>query len=285
MDWTDFLLNTLVSASAGTVLTGLLAFLFKTWITERLTSSIRHEYDSKLEQLKSDLKAQADENLALLKAELDLQAERLKIASASFSDVQKATIAKKIEAVDHIWGATRRARGLVPGVVTLLDVLTDEELSNLSASPQLRDMLALIRAVKPMQLLPEIFGDADIARPHVGEYIWALFSTYHGLLSRMILLVCGTRDDSDRRWFRDQGVLKLVGSAFGNQKRTEFSTLTSGQFTWLQIEFERRLFSAFDRLLTGKAFSEAALNQAVEMEQMLARVIKPDADGLVRPVS
>ena len=272
MDWQNFLLGLLTSAAAGTLLTATLAFLLRSWITERLKGAIRHEYDAKIEQLKADLKSQGDQHLTLMKAEIDRQAEKLRIAAASFSEVQKATIARKIEAVDHLWNAVRRARGKVPGLITLTDVLTDEELADLSKSSQIRDMARALLALKPADLVPELFDDADKARPHVGEFTWALFSTYHGILSRVIFLVCGTKPNSDRRWHRDASILRLISSAFGPSKLTEFELLQFQRLSWLQVQFERELFAAFDSLLTGKSFSAAALRQAVEMELLVAKV-------------
>jgi len=282
MDWQNFLLGVLTSATVTTALTAVLAFLCRAWIIERLKASIKYEYDEKLEQMKAELRSQGDRNLAELHSEIDRQAEKMRIAAASFSDVQKATISRKLEAVDHLWNAARRARTSIPGAITLTDVLTDDELADLSKATKFNDLLQMIRAVKTMEILPAFFDDAEVSRPHVGEYVWALYATYHGLLARAVLLICGTKPNSDRRWFRDRNLLRLVESAFGPEKRGEFESLSLQRLNWLQRQFERELFASFDKLLTGKAFGEAALKQAVEMERLVA-TLQVERDAAVTP--
>jgi hypothetical protein len=80
--------SALKSAVPPTVLLLAIGWLCRTWIGERLTAGVKHEYDDRLEQLKAELRAQGDSNLALLKSEIDRQADKLRIASSSFTAVQ-----------------------------------------------------------------------------------------------------------------------------------------------------------------------------------------------------
>ncbi|MGP6460705.1 hypothetical protein [Pseudomonas parakoreensis] len=263
----NFVLTIVASAGVSATLVLALGWLLRTWIGERFKAGLKHEYDDRLERLKVELKKQSDADLASAKAEIDSQAEKLKVAAISFSDVQKATIPKKIEAVDALWEAVRAARGHVPGVVYMCDILTDAELSTLRTSQNFAAFRKLLAAVNPMELAPLIFADADKTRPHVGEYIWALNSTYHGIVVRCIFTLAGKKD---ARWYLDEVTQKLVGSAFGDAALQRFRALPYRHFDWLRLEFERELFSSFDKLLNGKSFSEAAMRQAQEMERELA---------------
>ncbi|MFF5867607.1 hypothetical protein [Pseudomonas sp. NPDC012596] len=265
----NFALTTLATAGVTTVLLAALGWLLRTWIGERLKASIKHDYDERLERLKSELKVQNDLDLAALKSEVDRQAEKLKIAALSFSDVQKATIPRKIEAVDDLWAAVMQARGHMPGEFYVCDVLTDDELSDMRKTGPLNDIRLRLLKIDAMALSPLIFGDAEKVRPHVGEYIWALFATFHGLLSRILFLISGKNED--RRWYRDKNVQRLIASAFGQDRLDVFLHLKVSRYDWLRREFDGRLFASFEHLLNGKAFSEAALRQAQEMESQLAR--------------
>lgn len=51
----EFIITTIASAVVTTSLLGFAAWMTRTWIKERLTSSIRHEYDIDLEKYKSKL--------------------------------------------------------------------------------------------------------------------------------------------------------------------------------------------------------------------------------------
>jgi hypothetical protein len=265
----SFALNTIATAGVSAVLLAALGWMLRTWIGERLKASIKHEYDDRLERLKSELKAQSDLDLAALKSEVDRQAEKLKIAALSFSDVQKATIPRKIEAVDNLWAAVRQARNYIPGEIYICDVLTDGELADMRTSASLNELRLRLRGIDALSLSPLLFGEAEKVRPHVGEYIWALFSTYHGIVSRIMFLLADRNED--RRWYRDENTQRLISSAFGQDRLEVFLGLSLNRFDWLRREFEGLLFLSFEQLLNGKAFSEAALRQAQEMESQLAR--------------
>lgn len=63
------------SAPLGAVLTSALFWLLRNWIAERLTGSIRHDYNKDLEKHKAILKAQFDAELEGRKAALKAQSE------------------------------------------------------------------------------------------------------------------------------------------------------------------------------------------------------------------
>lgn len=54
---------TLVSVTSSLGITGLITWLLKNWIKERLTQSIKHEYDTKLEELKAELEEERNQRL------------------------------------------------------------------------------------------------------------------------------------------------------------------------------------------------------------------------------
>ncbi|WP_288502248.1 hypothetical protein [uncultured Pseudomonas sp.] len=272
MDWKELLLTVITSAAGSAVLIGAIAYLSKTWITERLKASIKYDYDIKLESLKADLQIESEHHLAQLKSEIDRSAERLRAAALSFTEVQKATITRKIEAIDGLWEAVRTARTHIPGVIFLTDYLTGDELKDMAQYPKLGELRRELDALSSADIALKFFLHADNARPHVGEYVWALFVTFHGIMARVIFILQGKPTRGDRRWYQDDSVLRMIESGFGNERRTLFEALAGQRLEWLRREFEKELFKSFEQLLTGRSFSEAALNQAFEMEQLAAKV-------------
>lgn len=135
---------TAVTSSLGTAgLIAILGWLFRVWIGERLKSSLKHHYDQQLEQLKADLKGQGEANLTHLKSEVDRQAEQLRIAASSFSEVQKATIVRKIEAVDALWVGVLHARRAFPSIIVMTDALTRSEILDLYNGEARSELLTL----------------------------------------------------------------------------------------------------------------------------------------------
>ncbi|HGI8854340.1 TPA: hypothetical protein ACJT9T_003508, partial [Vibrio cholerae] len=62
----DIILTILASVTASSVASAVIVWLSKTWITERVKSSIKHEYDLKLESYKAKVeieKTAAIENI------------------------------------------------------------------------------------------------------------------------------------------------------------------------------------------------------------------------------
>jgi len=70
----EFLITIISYVAVSTILTGLLLWLTKSWISERLKNAIKNEYDEKLETHKSQLKAQTDIEVEKLKSSLSITA-------------------------------------------------------------------------------------------------------------------------------------------------------------------------------------------------------------------
>lgn len=88
------MLDTIVAAIlSSTAATGILIWLTKSWISERLRNSIRHEYDQKLESHKALLKYQADAELEKIKAELQIEAAKRNIQfSKIFEEIANTVV-------------------------------------------------------------------------------------------------------------------------------------------------------------------------------------------------
>jgi len=78
----NFINEVVVSLGTSGVLTGLLIWLSKSWVSERLKNAIKLEYDQKLETHKAELKALNDIEIEKLKSglksESDVEIEKLK---------------------------------------------------------------------------------------------------------------------------------------------------------------------------------------------------------------
>ena len=83
------LIPTLVSSIASSALVaGLLVWLFKSWISERLKNAIKAEYDQKLETHKAQLKAQADVEIERLRSQLSIAATEHQVRFSKLHDKQ-----------------------------------------------------------------------------------------------------------------------------------------------------------------------------------------------------
>lgn len=69
----DFVLTLLSSGTVGALLSGMVVWLSKSWISERLKNAIKNEYDLKLEAYKQTLKSQSNIAIEQLKSSLAIQ--------------------------------------------------------------------------------------------------------------------------------------------------------------------------------------------------------------------
>lgn len=106
MNW----LTVATSVASSSALVGALAFLLRSWISERLKGAIQAEYARKLETLKAELKENADTRLeahkASLKAAGDVELERLRsqlaAAAAERNTLLNALTTRRFEAIAAI---------------------------------------------------------------------------------------------------------------------------------------------------------------------------------------
>lgn len=276
----QFALTVISSAGVSVALSGAAVWIAREWIGERLRSSIRHEYDQRLAMLNAELRTQGDAQLASLKAELDKQAEKLRIVSSSFTEVQKASIVRKLEAIDALWSGILSARAMVPPIMAFMDILTEDEYVSANTHPTFRSLTGTLDQAAILKLATDSRGSLERTRPYVGEYVWALFASFQSVMVRSVLLVqLGKHEAEKLNWHQDSLLRQLVTSALGADGLRKFDQTKIGKIGWLREEFERQILSAMETLITGKDFGEAALRQAQQMEEQIRKAANEQPGG------
>lgn len=252
----QFLTSLLSSAGVSALLATAIVWLGRTYISENLKASIKHEYEQKL----------AVHN-AEIKASIDREAEKIRFAASSFGEVQKAVIDRKLAGVDALWEGVLRLRHNVPPVVMIMDVMTEDEYGDAANYPDFKKLAGGLSAEKISELFTDSKGPVERERPYVGEYLWALFATYQNMVTRVILMLHLGVDDAEKlNWHQDSVILGLLRSSLSAGELQAFEHTKFGKFTWLQRTFELRILAAMERVISGKQFSEEALKQAEKME-------------------
>lgn len=94
------MIETIITAILSSfTITGILLWLMRSWISERLKNSIRYEYDQKLESHKSQIKYEAERELEHIKAQLQIDAERRSIQYSKIFQEIAETVAGVYEKV------------------------------------------------------------------------------------------------------------------------------------------------------------------------------------------
>jgi hypothetical protein len=126
-------LITTIFASAGT--SGALVWLSKSWISQRIKSSITHEYSRKLEEHKIALKADYEPSLLEIKAEQDKHLEHLKaellIQSAKSSVRFEKTYDRMAEYLEGIYVRVSKIAKLLNHYSIVLTLINKVDINNL----------------------------------------------------------------------------------------------------------------------------------------------------------
>lgn len=273
-----FVLSLLSAAGVSAALSGVVIWLARNWISERLKNSIKHEYDLKLSTVNAELRMQADLQTAQLKASIEKEAEKIRFATSSIGESQKAAIARKLDAIDALWSGVLSARENVPVVMGFIDILTVEEYMDMGDHPQFKQMVGELSPEKLAKMFKDNVGSLERVRPYVGEYLWAVFSTYQALITRIALLIqMGDKDPKKLNWHKDNGIRQLLYSSLSAEEVAQFEVTTIGKVGWLQRNYEVKILDAMQKVISGKEFGEEALKQAQEMEEKIQQLKREGA--------
>ncbi|MBV1879900.1 MAG: hypothetical protein KUG79_19810 [Pseudomonadales bacterium] len=105
--FSDFILEIVTSAAVAATLTGLLLWLTKSWVSERLKNAIRSEFDQKLETHKSQLKAQTETEVERLKSNLSIAAAERQIKFSKLHEKRAEVIAETYSLLKEVYVTTQ----------------------------------------------------------------------------------------------------------------------------------------------------------------------------------
>ncbi|MEZ5581456.1 MAG: hypothetical protein R3F37_00485 [Candidatus Competibacteraceae bacterium] len=101
--FSEFVLEILTSATVSAALTGLLLWLTKSWITERLKHAIKSEYDQKLETHKAQLKSQTEIEIEKLKSSLSIAAAERSVKFSKLHEERALVIAETYSRLKEVY--------------------------------------------------------------------------------------------------------------------------------------------------------------------------------------
>jgi phosphate/sulfate permease len=90
----EFVVSLIASAGISAAMAGFVVWLTKSWISERLKSSIKHEYDEKIETHKAQLKAQSDLEAERLRSQLNIASIEHEVKFAGLHNKRAEVIAE-----------------------------------------------------------------------------------------------------------------------------------------------------------------------------------------------
>lgn len=246
--------------------TGLLAgalWLGRQLISTRLTKSVEHEFNKKIESVRADMRASEERLKAQLREkEAEISALRSGALSALASR-QAALDKRRLEAVDQVWSsfnALAPARSLAAS----MSVVKFESAAKLAEhDPKVRQFFEMIGAgfdVKALDL-----SDAAKARPFLTPLVWAIFSAIHAVTMHSVMRWhilkggIGTTDFVDNK-----AIEKLVVAALPHY--ADYLEKNGPSVYYYVLEaLEARLLVEIQNMLSGVESDKASIEQAAEI--------------------
>jgi hypothetical protein len=98
-----FIWQLIASAGVSAALSGFLIWITKTWLSERLSQSIRNEYNEKLETHKAQLKASSDIEIERLRSQLNISASEHQVRFAKMHEARAGVIAETYSLLKELY--------------------------------------------------------------------------------------------------------------------------------------------------------------------------------------
>lgn len=244
----NFLSSVLASATISTVALAVLAFLLREWITERLKSAIKHEYDRDIESYKSIL-------------------ARIHAATA---EGQKAAIERRMKAFDRIWKTMLSVREKTSSYNFHFDIRTEIEWQSLPSNHEFRNHIGAISEDMMLALLGDVMIEEE--RPYIGEVVWAHFFAYRSFNVRLIYLARQSLLNPSRiNWSVDVPTRGLLAATLSPKELAQLDLLEISKIDFVRRAIEEKVLSAWHRLISGEEFGEEALRHANALLKVVGR--------------
>jgi hypothetical protein len=246
--------------------TGLLAaalWLGREMISTRLTKSVQHDFDKKIEAVKADLRASEERFKAQLREkEAEIAALRsgaLTVLASRHADLDK----RRLEAVDQLWSsfnALAPARAIAANMAVINFESAAKEAER---NPKARQFFEMIGHGFDMNAI-DLTGAAK-ARPFLSPMAWAVYAaikavTFHSVVRLQILKGgLGMTDFAD-----NNAIQKLVVAALPHY--SEYLEKNGPSVYYYVLEaLEAKLLSELQSMLSGTESDKASVQQASEI--------------------
>lgn len=269
-----------IPALTTTGLLSLALWLGRALITARLTRSVQHEFDKKLEQLKSEFRA-SEKTLEASLAQRSAELESLRAGALSGITQRRALLDKRrLEAIDQLWGTLIRNQSARSLAMTMSLIQLENIAEQVSRDDRVRDFIKVSGGgFAPSKL---DYVTADLARPYVSDMAWALFSATQAITSYYVAhWVALSHGIDSRKMIANDTVHKLILAVAPEYR--EYLDINGLSASYHLLErFDTLLLAELKRMATDYQQDKESVEQAariLEHARSLNEKVTPAAVG------
>ena len=265
-------MNSFLEAFSGSVLAvvtitavfGVIIYLLRTWLAERIRQPLIHDFDLKLEQHKDELRRLSRQYGSMQSA-----------ANASLLEGQRVTAGFRIKAADEMWREILRLRYVTSFPLTMLDMLDPKEYRLFTTTKHLRSMSLKI---DEKQLLSDPM--LENTRLFLGDKLFALFFSYRAIVGRICILHKeGVKAGVITSWFRDVHLHRLLLEVLTKEEMEQFQELRSFRVGWIRNLLEGKILHDLREVIAGTQSVNDGLEQASRILKAVEEIQRSQTKG------
>lgn len=248
-----------IPALSSTSLLALVLWLSRNLIITRLTNSVRHEYDKKIETLKTELRQNEEEFKADLKAK-ESQIEALRSGALSgIANRQAAIFKHQLASIEQLWEAVISLAPAKAASAWMAVVKFEAAAKEAAKNPRFREIFTMIGDIDPNAMKT---NQALKTRPFISPLAWAYYSAYQSIVFHAVARLHMLKNGIDLVEVIDtESVIKLVKVALPHQVEY-IEKYGPSAFHYLLEELESKLLLAFQLMLKGEESDKDTLEKA-----------------------
>ncbi len=215
-------LQSWIPAITSTSLFAATLWLLRSLIGVRLTKSVQHEFDSKLEALRTKFRNSEESFRAELRSKDDAINSLRNSAITGFTNRQLAIDKRRIEAVDQLWSsvASFLPCKFISSLIASLNI--DVVVKKSTNDSRIRQMFETMgQSFESTLKLNDLQPQGKIAyeaRPYLTEYAWALYSAYSSIVTMSVTQLQMLRVGIDARtWLKIDAMVEMLKAALPHQ--------------------------------------------------------------------
>lgn len=274
MDWISYGFTTLSSA----VLVAALAWIFRKWISVRLTAAVKHEFDIKLEEAKSEFRIKEEK----FKAELTTWGSQLEALQSGvmsqLSARQSIACQRQFEAIETIWDAVILMAPQKMAATMMQSVNFDFAVEQAPTDSRIRETFVCLRKTFNLNPVEQKPPNISKARLYVSPLTWSLYVAYSTILwfaiAKMKMLESGT---NALTMFKTKEIIDMAKVALPHQSSfIDKHGLSS--LDYLVDELETTLFQSLRKEING---IQDDIDAATKAAAILDHVKRASVDNVV----
>lgn len=261
----------LLWSSIPTVVVLVIGWLLRNVIANRLTNSVKHEFDTKLENLKADLKTKEEALKADLRAKENELAALRGGAMSAMASRQMAIDKRRLEAVDQLWDAFSKLAPVRAVSIVMAGYKFEAAAAAAAKDQKLRTVFETLTQNVEYQKMD--LGHPDKARPFVSPMAWAYFSAYNAIAWLAVAKAQVLRFGMPANLVDKEGAAKLIKAALPDYSGYIDQVGDAGYHHLLEV-LESKLLTELQNMLVDTDAYKVNVEQAAQIVQQSSMVIE-----------